>query len=174
MAVCVGSSRFQPVEIINSSVESNCFSTIQTKENFSSTVLNCHLLVNAENSSKCVSLLKGGLWFQNILIHCCDTELQHNGKRRQAWDPFMNATVTPVSFLVGFDSTLPHFVLYCRCFIPALMPALTFTLKLLVLLDFTSANCQNYEAIWPAISHVWYVISWSTTVVNFNDVQIID
>ena len=52
------SESFSPVEIIHSNVESNCFSTVETKEKFkfSSTVLNCRSLVDAEHSSKCVCI----------------------------------------------------------------------------------------------------------------------
>ena len=39
-----------------------------------------------------------------------------------------------LSSFVGFYSTLSHFILYCQYFLRALMPALTFTLELLVII----------------------------------------
>ena len=47
------SESISPVESIHSTLQSNSFSTFESKENFSSTTLNFRLLNNVEHSSKC-------------------------------------------------------------------------------------------------------------------------
>ena len=47
------SESISPVKSIHSTLQSNSFSTFESKENFSSTTLNFRLLNNVEHSSKC-------------------------------------------------------------------------------------------------------------------------
>ena len=47
------SESISPVESIHSTLQSNSFSTFESKENFASTTLNFRLLNNVEHSSKC-------------------------------------------------------------------------------------------------------------------------
>ena len=51
------SESISPVESIHSTLQSNSFSTFESKENFSSTTLNCRLLNNVEHSSNLIVII---------------------------------------------------------------------------------------------------------------------
>ena len=81
---------------------------------------------DAEHSSNCICIVERRLAIsEEQKLNCCDIYMNTDNTRY-------------VSFLAGFT----HFILYCQHFIPILMPAVTFTLKLPIL-EVCESHCGN-------------------------------
>jgi len=110
---CLGfetkSELISSVESIHSTVESNCFSTLQSKENFSSTTLSCRLLNDVEHSSKCVGIAERRFAsFEEQKLDCDIYSIKY-GERRQG---FINANVTRYSCLSLCSALMNTFTTY--------------------------------------------------------------